>query len=77
MTEPMVNRGILLDMPKTLAVGRLAPAYGITAEELQKALGKWTLNPGDVAWSGRTSSNCIRIMLRSTAARRVCRVSLG
>jgi len=49
MIEPMVTRGVLLDMPKTLGVERLAPGYGITAEELQKALGNRTLNPGDVA----------------------------
>jgi len=49
MIEPIVTRGILLVMPKTLAVDHLAPGYGITAEELQKALGKRTLNPGDVA----------------------------
>ena len=49
MIEPMVTRGVLLDMPKTLGVERLAPGYGITAEELEKALGNRALNSGDVA----------------------------
>lgn len=45
----MVCRGVLLDMPATLNVKRLEPGYGITAEELEKALDGRALNKGDVA----------------------------
>lgn len=49
MIEPMVCRGVLLDIPAVLGVTRLAPAYGITPDDLQKALGQLSLNVGDVA----------------------------
>jgi hypothetical protein len=45
----MVCRGVLLDMPATLGVKILEPGYGITAEELEKALSGRALDKGDVA----------------------------
>jgi len=47
--EPMVCRGVLLDIPATLGLGRLPPGYGITPQHLEQALGKLTLGAGDVA----------------------------
>ncbi|CZR53529.1 uncharacterized protein PAC_03408 [Phialocephala subalpina] len=47
--EPMVCRGVLLDLPTTLGFDRLPAGYGITAEELQLALGERSLGVGDVA----------------------------
>ena len=47
--QPMVCRGVLLDIPSVLNVDRLAPGYGITPEDLKKALGSQSLNVGDVA----------------------------
>ena len=46
---PMVCRGLLLDMPKTLGIDRLEPGYGVTVEDVLKALGDRKLNKGDVA----------------------------
>ena len=46
---PMVCRGVLLDVPGVLGMPRLQPGYGITPEDLEKALGDQNLNPGDVA----------------------------
>ncbi len=46
---PMVTRGVLLDIPAVLGVNRLAPGYGVTAEDVRRALGKKTLESGDVA----------------------------
>jgi kynurenine formamidase len=47
--QPMVCRGVLLDIPAVLGVDRLSPGYGITPEDLEKALGSQSLNAGDVA----------------------------
>lgn len=41
--------GVLLDVPAALGVGRLEPAYGITVEDLENALGELSLGKGDVA----------------------------
>jgi kynurenine formamidase len=46
---PMICRGILLDIPAARGVRRLQAADGITAEDMEKALGDLSLNPGDVA----------------------------
>ncbi|KAA8880632.1 cyclase family protein [Nocardia colli] len=47
--EPIVCRGVLLDVADALGVQRLEPGYGISPEDLSKALGELTLDPGDVA----------------------------
>lgn len=49
--DPIVSRGVLLDLPATFGVGRLDPGHVITAAELDAALehAKVTLEPGDVA----------------------------
>lgn len=47
--EPMVCRGVLLDVAAARGVDRLAAGYGITPEDLGKALGDLPLNAGDVA----------------------------
>ncbi|KAF3934653.1 hypothetical protein ABW20_dc0103353 [Dactylellina cionopaga] len=47
--EPMVCRGVLLDIPKLKGVDRLEPGYAITKQDLQAALGDETqINKGDV-----------------------------
>ncbi|CAK7205478.1 hypothetical protein SEUCBS139899_008253 [Sporothrix eucalyptigena] len=46
--EPMVCRGVLLDIASLKGVLRLEPGYGITASDLQAALGATPLNQGDV-----------------------------
>ena len=45
---PLVARGVLLDVAGTLGVPRLEPGYGVTAGELEAALGPRTIEPGDV-----------------------------
>jgi len=47
--EPMLTRGVLLDIPKLLGKTRLDPGYGVTKEDCEKALGDLPLNKGDVA----------------------------
>ena len=47
--EPMVCRGVFLDVPGIMGVSRLEPGYGITPYDLEQALGNLSLNPGDVA----------------------------
>ncbi len=47
--KPMVCRGVFLDIPALKGKERLDPGYGITAEDLQEALGDTALNKGDVA----------------------------
>ena len=47
--EPMVCRGVFLDIASLKGVQRLEPGYGITANDLQAALGDTSLNKGDVA----------------------------
>lgn len=49
--EPMVCRGVLLDVPSALGVPSCAPGYEITPEDLDLALvrGRVELLPGDVA----------------------------
>ena len=47
--KPMVTRGVLLDIPSVKGVDRLSPGYGVTPEDLEKALGSQSLNVGDVA----------------------------
>ncbi|KEF60751.1 uncharacterized protein A1O9_02312 [Exophiala aquamarina CBS 119918] len=46
--KPMVCRGVLLDIPALKGVEHLDPAYGITAEDLEQALGDTEINEGDV-----------------------------
>jgi kynurenine formamidase len=47
---PIMGRGVLLDLPATLDVDRLEPGYAITADDLDRALGRTgvVLAPGDV-----------------------------
>lgn len=47
--KPMVCRGVFLDIAALKCKARLDPGYGITAEDLQAALGDTPLNKGDVA----------------------------
>jgi kynurenine formamidase len=47
--EPMVCRGVFLDIPALKGVSRLEPGYGITDKDLQAALGNTPLNKGDEA----------------------------
>jgi kynurenine formamidase len=49
--DPIVSRGVLLNLPLALGVERLEPGYAITADDLDAALelAKVTLLPGDVA----------------------------
>ncbi|MGK4585464.1 cyclase family protein [Kitasatospora sp. HPMI-4] len=46
---PMLCRGVLLDIPALLGLDRLAPGYGITPDDLARALGDLPLEAGDVA----------------------------
>ena len=48
--DPIMARGILLDLPRAKGVGRLDPGYAVTAEDLDAAVeqAKVTLVPGDV-----------------------------
>lgn len=48
--EPMVCRGVLLDVPAALGIGACAPAYEITPDDLEAALALSGLSalPGDV-----------------------------
>ncbi|EPS45859.1 hypothetical protein H072_135 [Dactylellina haptotyla CBS 200.50] len=46
--EPMVTRGVLLDIPKLKGVDRLEPGYPITKEDLEESLGDTVINKGDV-----------------------------
>ncbi len=49
--DPIVSRGVLLDLPAVKGVERLDPGYAITADDLDAALelAKVALAPGDVA----------------------------
>lgn len=47
--EPMVCRGVFLDIASLKGTSRLEAGYGITAEDLASALGDTQLNKGDVA----------------------------
>ena len=49
--DPIMTRGVLLDLPAALGVDRLDKGHAITAEELDAALehAKVTLEPGDAA----------------------------
>ncbi|MGW4122418.1 cyclase family protein [Nocardia sp. NPDC004711] len=46
---PFLCRGVLADIPKLLAVPRLEPGFGITAEHLRAAFGDTVPGVGDVA----------------------------
>ena len=48
--EPIMSRGVLLDLPAALGIERLQPGYSVTAEDLDAAveLAKVTIEPGDV-----------------------------
>jgi kynurenine formamidase len=46
--EPMLCRGVFLDIAALKGKTRLEPAYGITADDLQDALGDTPVNEGDV-----------------------------
>lgn len=48
--QPMITRGILIDIPKYLGIGRCEPGYEITPEDLENALKAQNLTPraGDV-----------------------------
>lgn len=48
--EPMVRRGVLLDVPATKGVGRLDPGYEITVGDLEATVERQgtTVGPGDV-----------------------------
>lgn len=45
---PMLCRGRLLDIPRTLGRPRLAAGYGVTVNDLEAALGTAVIRPGDV-----------------------------
>lgn len=45
---PMLCRGRLLDIPRTLNQDRLPASYGVTVEDLEAAAGQSTIEPGDV-----------------------------
>ena len=48
--DPIMSRGVLLDVAAAKGVGRLEPGYALTADDLDAAveLAKVTLEPGDV-----------------------------
>jgi kynurenine formamidase len=48
--DPIVSRGVLLDLPRVAGVDRLEPGYAITAEDLDAAVehARVALAPGDV-----------------------------
>ncbi|MCX2963217.1 cyclase family protein [Gordonia aquimaris] len=45
---PMLCRGVLLDIPRALGVSRLEAGYGVTASDLEAALGDGHVAAGDV-----------------------------
>ncbi len=49
--DPIMSRGVLLDLPAAKGLDRLDPGYALTAEDLDAGveLAKVTLQPGDVA----------------------------
>jgi kynurenine formamidase len=47
--EPMLRRGVLLDVPRALGVGSCEPAYEITPDDLEAASRGIEIRPGDVA----------------------------
>lgn len=47
--EPMICRGVLLDIPALKGVEYLEAGYGVTPEDLEQALGETELRKGDVA----------------------------
>ena len=47
--KPMFTRGILLDVAAMKGVDHLPAAYGITPEDLDRALGNTQINKGDIA----------------------------
>ncbi|KAJ9606064.1 hypothetical protein H2200_009025 [Cladophialophora chaetospira] len=46
--NPMICRGVFLDIPALKGKSRLDPGYGITDKDLEQALGNTPLNEGDV-----------------------------
>jgi kynurenine formamidase len=48
--EPMINPGVLLDVPGALGIDRCPPGYEVTPEDLQRALGRQDsrIQAGDV-----------------------------
>lgn len=49
--DPIMSRGVLLDLPTVKGLDRLEPGYAVTADDLDAAveLAKVTLQPGDIA----------------------------
>lgn len=46
--QPMLCRGVLLDIPRALGVTRLEPGYGVTVTDLETALDGASVASGDV-----------------------------